>query len=89
MDLGANFPQYFAAIAPMGAGFVPEELDIFNLKKSNLEAIEELEVLPYTLPVFYVGGELSPLPVVSSQPTPNSVDAALAFFFKMNKVDES
>ena len=88
-NLGANFPQYFAAIAPMGAGFVPEELDIFNLKKSNLEAIEELEVLPYTLPVFYVGGAWSPLPEIPSQPTPNSVDAALAFYFKMNKVDQS
>lgn len=77
-NLGAKFPQYFAAISPMGAGILPED-----------SGIDQLEILPYTMPIFYIGGAISPLPELPSTPDPNVVDDALAYFLKMNKVDES
>lgn len=85
-NLGAKFPQYFAAIAPWGAGFIPEDAKEFIPAKSNPELIEQLEMLPYTLPLFYIAGGTSPLPELPSQPEKNIMDDALAFFLKMNKV---
>lgn len=77
-NLAAKFPQYFAAIAPMGAGILPENT-----------GIDQLEILPYIMPVFYVGGAISPLPELPSTPDPNVVDDALTYFLKVNKVDDS
>ena len=86
--LGEKFPQYFAAIAPMGAGFISEDSDGVNFKKSD-PLIDQLDILPYTMPVFYVGGALSPLPELPSKPNSNVVDDALTYFLKMNKVNDS
>src|SRR5690625_2241479 len=86
--LGEKFPQYFAAIAPMGAGFISEDSNGVNFKESN-PLIDQLDILPYTMPVFYIGGALSPLPELPSQPNSNVVDDALTYFLKMNKVNDS
>lgn len=73
-NLAAEFPQYFAGIAPNGAGMMRKK---------------ELDVLPYLMPIYYVGGAISPLAELPSKPDPNVVDDALAFFLKMNKIDSN
>jgi len=73
-DLAARFPEYFAGIAPNGAGMFLDD---------------QLEVLPYKIPIYYVGGAISPLAELPSKPDHNVVDDALAFFLEMNGIDDN
>ena len=75
-DIFEQIPELFAGVAPMDATTVPGE-DSYNNKVENPNA----DVL---LPVFWVGGEVSPLPEMPFQDQ-KCVDRA-ANVFAVNKV---
>lgn len=79
-NLGTKYPEYFAGIMPMDAGYMTEDDT----------TLADLQLKDMLMPTFYVAGGTSPLPELPHQQgEPNNCDEILSVILKMNKVTDS
>lgn len=78
-NLGTKYPEYFAGIMPMDAGYMTEDDT----------TLADLQLKDTIMPVFYVAGGTSPLSELPHQQgEPNNVDEILSVILKMNQVTD-
>lgn len=79
-NLGTKYPEYFAGIMPMDAGYMTEDDT----------TLADLTVKDMLMPTFYVAGGASPLAELPHQQgEPNNCDEILSVILKMNQVTDS
>ncbi len=79
-NLGTKYPEYFAGIMPMDAGYMTEDST----------TLADLQIKDMIMPVFYVAGGTSPLPELPNQQgEPNNCDEILSVILKMNHVTDN